>query len=51
MNTSGIYGLANQYLAISLTNNVEISRVRIEISNWLSYKSDCLKSKERERQA
>jgi hypothetical protein len=27
----------------------EINRVRIEILNWLSYKSDCLKSKEREK--
>jgi len=32
-------------------SNVEINRVRIEILNWLLYKSDCLKSKERERQA
>ena len=28
---------------------VEINRVQIEILNWLSYKSDCLKSKEREK--
>jgi hypothetical protein len=32
-------------------NSVEINRVRIEVLNWLSYQSDCLKSKERERQA
>jgi hypothetical protein len=30
---------------------VEINRVRIEILNSLSYKSDCLKSKEREKEA
>jgi len=29
--------------------SVEINRVRIEILNWLSYKSDCLKSKEKEK--
>jgi hypothetical protein len=30
---------------------VEINLVRIEILNWLLYKSDCLKNKLRERQA
>ena len=37
--------------SVHLIQTVEINRVRIEILNWLSYKSDCLKSKERERQA
>jgi len=41
----------DSHLTICSQVCVEINQVRIEILNWLSYKSDWLKSKERERQA
>jgi len=53
LSTSCVYHTQMQriYSVILISLYVEINRVRIEILNWLSYKSDCLKSKEGQRQA
>jgi hypothetical protein len=50
-NAMDVMAMQIEQILVAMLHLVEINRAQIDILTWLSYKSDCLKNKERERQA